>query len=191
MALLDQALYAGTRVGVLPANDEGQGASPQPTILDAEAHMSEVIEERLESEYAQALADVTPADLGALIPHIERFGLGGDLDTIVRTARPGAKVQRRFMPAHAQGAILKAALRTSKAQELVQDVVVGLYSDELGEAIADPTFEQLKATTDLVLGRTSRALVKLALLGVVFRDEVAKPHALAVLRDTLDCDLTK
>ncbi len=153
--------------------------------------MSEVIEERLDAEYTRALAEVTPADLAALVPHIERFGLAGDLDAIVRTARPGAKVQRRFMPAHAQGAILKAALRTAKAQELLQDVVVGLYADELGEALEDPTLEQLTSATQVVLGRTCPALVRLALLGVVFRDEVAAPHAVVVLRGTFGCDVTK
>jgi hypothetical protein len=153
--------------------------------------MSEVTQERLEAEFAQAMGEVTPTDLAALVPQIERFGLGGDLDTIVRTARPGAKVQRRFMPAHVQGSILKAALRTPKAQELVQDVVIGLYAHELAEAIEDPTLEQLADTTTVVLGTTARPLVKLALLGVVARDEVAKPHAITVLRDTFGCDLTK
>lgn len=153
--------------------------------------MTDVKHERLEAEFAQALGEVSAADLAALIPQIERFGLGADLDLIVRTARPGAKVQRRFLPAHAQGEILKAALRTARAQDLVQDVVVGMYADELGDAVTDPSFAQLTSATDVVLGRTSRALVKLTLLGVVYREEVAEAHAVAVLRDTFDCDLTR
>ncbi len=153
--------------------------------------MSEVVLERLEAEFAQALDEITAADLAALVPHIERFGVTGDLDAIIRTARPGAKVQRRFMPLKVQGDIFRAALRTAKAQELVQDVVVGLYADELGDAVTDPTLEQLATTTDVVLRQTSRAVVKLTLLGVVYREELAASHAITVLRDTLNCDLTK
>ncbi|MHB0929007.1 MAG: hypothetical protein ACYC3W_08795 [Candidatus Nanopelagicales bacterium] len=153
--------------------------------------MAEVLQARLEAAFAQALSEVTPSDLEALIAQIEAFGLGGDLDTVVRTARPGAKVQRRFMPPHAQAAILKAALRTAKAQVLVQDVVIGLYAEELGDAIEDPTLEQLQAATSAVLGLASPALVKLALIAVIDRQEVAAPHAAVVLRDTLSCDLTQ
>ena len=153
--------------------------------------MAEVTRERIESEYVRALSDITSADLAALIPHIERFGLAGDLDLVIRTARPGAKVQRRFLPAHVQGDILKAGLRTAKAQELVQDAVVGLYHDELGDDVMDPSPEQLASATAAALGRVSQALVRLTLIGVVAREEVAAPHAIAVLRDALACDLTK
>jgi len=153
--------------------------------------MSEVLHERLESEFVGALSQITPADLAVLVRHIERFGLGSDLDAIIRTARPGATVQRRFLPTHTQGTIFKAALRTEKAVNLVQDAVVGLYADELGEAVEDPTLEQLANATDVVLGLTSAALVKITLIGVVHREEVAAPHALVVLRDKFDCDLTR
>jgi hypothetical protein len=153
--------------------------------------MSEVKQDRLDAEFTQAIGEVTAADLTSLIPFVEAFGLAGDLDTVIRTARPGAKVQRRFMPAHAQGEIFKAALRTFKAQDLVQDVVVGLFAEDLGDAVLEPTFEQLNGATNVVLGRLPRSLVKLTLLGVVYREEVAAPHAVTVLRDTFACDLTK
>lgn len=149
--------------------------------------MSETERERIEGEYLQAASDVTAADLTTLVPHIERFGLGGELDAVVRTARPNAKVQRRFLPAHVQGDILKAAMRTPKALELVQDAVVGLYADEIGDDVMKPSLEQLAATTEVVLGQVSPTLVKLTLLGVVLRDEVAAPQAIAVLRERLDC----
>lgn len=153
--------------------------------------MSEVLHDRLESEFVVALGEITSEDLAALVRHIERFGLGGDLDAIIRTARPGATVQRRFLPAHTQGTIFKAALRTEKAVDLVQDAIVGLYADELGEAVEDPSLEQLRAATDVVLGLVSAALVKLTLIGVVHREEVAAPHAVAVLREKFGVDLTK
>ncbi len=153
--------------------------------------MSEVKQDRLDAEFTQAIGEVTGADLAALIPFVESFGLGGDLDTVIRTARPGAKVQRRFMPAHAQGEIFRAALRTVKAQDLVQDVVVGLFAEDLGDAVLEPTLEQLDSASKVVLGRVSRSLVKLTLLGVVYREEVAAVHAVTVLRDSFACDITK
>lgn len=153
--------------------------------------MSEAKLERIEAEFAKALEAVSATDLAALIPHIERYGLGGDLNTIFTTARPGAKVQRRFMPTHAQGTILKAALRTTKAQGVVQDVVIGMYAEELGDDVENPTLAQLQSATEVVQKLTSPALVKVALLGVVYREEVAEPHAIVVLRDQFDCDLTK
>ena len=153
--------------------------------------MSEVKQDRLDAEFTQAISEVTGTDLAALIPFVEGFGLGGDLDTVIRTARPGAKVQRRFMPAHAQGEIFKAALRTVKAQDLVQDVVVGLFAEDLGDAVLEPTLEQLDSASKVVLGRVSRSLVKLTLLGVVYREEVAAVHAVTVLRDSFACDITK
>ena len=153
--------------------------------------MSEVKQDRLDAEFTQAISEVTSTDLAALIPFVEGFGLGGDLDTVIRTARPGAKVQRRFMPAHAQGEIFKAALRTVKAQDLVQDVVVGLFAEDLGDAVLEPTLEQLDSASKVVLGRVSRSLVKLTLLGVVYREEVAAVHAVTVLRDRFACDITR
>lgn len=153
--------------------------------------MTEALHERIEAEFIAALDEITAADLGALVRHIERFGLGGELDAVIRTARPGATVQRRFLPAHTQGTIFKAALRTEKAVDLLQDCVVGLYADELGDAVEDPTLAQLQEATDVVLGLTSAALVKLTLIGVVHREEVAAPHAIVVLRDAFACDLTK
>lgn len=152
--------------------------------------MTEVSTDRAAAEYAQALADITAADLAVLIAEIEAFGLGGELDAIMRTARPGAKVQRRFLPANVQGDILRSALKTAKAQDLVQDVVVGLYAEELGDDVADPSLEQLATTTEKVLATTPTSLVKLTLLGVVYREEVAAPHAAVVLRERFACDLT-
>lgn len=153
--------------------------------------MSEDLKPRLDAEFAKAWGDVTSADLAAVIPYVERFGIGGELDAIVRTARPNAKVQRRFLPVHVQGDIFKAALRTAKARDLLQDVVVGLYAQELGDDVEDPTLAQLQSATQAVLAVAPASLVKLTLLGVVDRDEVAAPHALVVLRDAFDCDLTK
>lgn len=144
----------------------------------------------IEEEFTKARDAITAADLTDLIPVIESFGLGSDLDVVIRTARPGAKVQRRFMPARVQADILRAALvRNPKAQEVVQDAVIGLYADHLGDDVTDPTLEQLRSTTDTVLGGTSEALVKFALLGVVARHEVAEPHAVVVLRERFGCDL--
>lgn len=153
--------------------------------------MSEALQERITDEYAQALNDTTAADLAALIKYIEHFGVGHELDAIIHTARPGARVQRRFLPVHTQGDIFKAALRTAKAQDLVQDVVVGLYADELGDDVADPSLAQLQSATDVVLGLVARGLVIITLLGVVYRDEVAKPHAIEVLKNSFGIDLTK
>lgn len=152
--------------------------------------MSEVLQERLVAEYHDALAAVSGADLAALVPHAERFGLGPDLDALVRTARPGAKVQRRFLPHHAQGDILRAALRTAKGQDVVQDIVVGLYAEELGDDVADPSLQQLADATAVVRTRIADSLVQLTLLGVVAREEVAAAHAVAVLREAFSCDLT-
>ncbi len=151
--------------------------------------MTENSQERSEAEYARALEAVTAEDLAALIPYIEAFGLAGELEGVMRTARPGLKVQRRFLPAHVQGDILRAALRGPKGQDLVQDVVVGLYAEELGDDVADPSLEQLAAATQAVLAVAPRSLVALTLLGVVYRNEVAAPHAVVVLRDTFALDL--
>ena len=153
--------------------------------------MTDVLQTRLDDEYAKAIDAITAADLAPLIPHIERYGLGGDLDLVVRTARPNAKVQRRFLPAHVQGDILKAALRNAKAQDLVQNVLVGFYAEELGDDVENPSLDQLRDTSATVLARSSRPLVMLTLLGVVDRGEVAAEHAVTVLRESFDCDLTK
>lgn len=153
--------------------------------------MSEMQQARLDAEFTKAIDAITAADLAALVPQIERFGVGGELDAIVRTARPNAKVQRRFLPAAVQGEIFKAALRHGKAQELAQDVVIGLYAQELGDAVNDPTLDQLRTATDTLRTIIAPALLRLTLLGVVAREEVAAPHAVTVLRDSLDCDLTK
>ena len=153
--------------------------------------MSDIQQAKLEAEYAQTLADISVDDLVGLIPQIERFQATSDLDTVIRTARPNAKVQRRFLPIHIQGEIFKVGLRSAKAQNLIQDVVIGLYYDELGDAVADPSLEQLASGTEAVAKIVAAPLVKLTLLGVVARDEVAKPHAITVLRDQFDCDLTK
>ena len=152
--------------------------------------MIDVPQQRVADEYAQILDAITAGDLAALIPEIERYGLGPDLDLVVRTARPNAKVQRRFLPAHVQGDILKAALRTAKAQDLVQNLLIGFYADVLGDAVEDPSLEQLRDSTAIVLARTSRALVMFTLLGVVDRGEVAAPHAVTILRESFGCDLT-
>lgn len=153
--------------------------------------MSEAKQERLEQEFATSLEAITSADLEVLVGHIQRFGIGAELDAVIRIARPGAKVQPRFLPPHVKADILKAALRTPKALDLVQDAVVGLYADELGDDVMDPSLAQLQAGTEAVLGQVSKPLVMLTLIGVVAREEVAAPHAIAVLRDALGCDLTK
>lgn len=153
--------------------------------------MSEVLQDRLEAEIVATLDEITAADLEVLVGHIQRFGIGHELDALIRIARPGAKVQPRFLPAHVRADILKSALRTPKALELVQDVVVGLYADELGDAVNDPSLAELESGTTAVLAMVARPLVKLTLLGVVYRDEVAKAHAISVLREQFACDLTK
>ena len=138
----------------------------------------------LDTAFAEALDAITIDDLVALIPQIERFQATKDLDDVIRTARPNAKVQRKFMPVQVQGEIFKAGLRHPKAQNLVQDIVIGLYYDELGDAVADPTLDQLATATTSVLKIVPKAMVQLTLLGVIYRAEVAKPHAITVLRDT-------
>ena len=151
--------------------------------------MTEITPERIADAYGKALADVTSPDLAALVPHIERFGMGGELDAVVITARPGAKVQRRFLPRHAQGDIFRAALRTAKAQDLVQDTVIGLYADVLGDAVEDPSLEQLREATTAVLEQVAAPLVVITLLGVVYRQDLAAPHAVVVLREQFAVDL--
>lgn len=152
--------------------------------------MTEISPERIADAYTTALAEVTGADLEALIPHIERFGIGHELDAVVITARPGAKVQRRFLPRHAQGDIFRAALRTAKAQDLVQDTVIGLYADVLGDAIEDPSLEQLRDATATVLEQAAAPLVVITLLGVVYREDLAAPHAIVVLHERFGIDLS-
>ena len=151
--------------------------------------MTDVQPAKLEAAYAQALGAITIDDLVALIPQIERFRATADLDAVIKAARPGAKVQRKFLPLQVQGEIFKVGLRSAKGQNLVQDTVIGLYYDELGDAVADPTLEQLASATTQVMSIVSKAIVQLTLLGVVARDEVAKPHAITVLRDQFDCVL--
>ena len=153
--------------------------------------MSETARERIEAEYDRSLEEISAADLTTLIPHILRFGLGRELESVIRTARPSAKVQSRFLPVTLQAEILKSALRNAKAQELVVDAVVGMYADDLGNDVADPTLEQLSSATAKALSVLPRSLVEFTLLGVVARDELAKPHAITVLRDTFACDLTR
>lgn len=153
--------------------------------------MTDITPERIAEAYGQALSDVTAADLAALVPHIEEFGMGGELDVVIVTARPGAKVQRRFLPRHAQGDIFRAALRTAKAQDLVQDTIIGLYAEVLGEAVEDPSLEQLRDSTASVLQQAAAPLVIITLLGVVYRGDVAAPHAIAVLQERFGIDLTK
>lgn len=153
--------------------------------------MANVNAERVETEFAQALDDITAGALAALVPVIEAYGLASELDTIVRTARPSSKVQRRFMPAALQGDIFRSALRTAKAQDLVQDIVVAFYADELGDDVADPSLDQLAKTSKSVASKIDPQLVKATLLGVVFRQEVAAPHAITVLKDQFGLDLTK
>lgn len=136
----------------------------------------------LEAAYADTLASITVEDLVALIPHIERFNATADLDAVIKNARPNAKVQRRFLPLQVQGEIFKVGLRSAKGQNLVQDVVIGLYHDQLGDAVMDPTLEQLVSATKTVLTIVPKAMVQLTLLGVVFRGDVAMPHAIEVLK---------
>ena len=143
----------------------------------------------LETAYADAIEAITVDDLVALIPQIERFRATADLDVVIKTARPNAKVQRRFLPAHVQGEIFKVGLRSAKGQNLVQDIVIGLYYDELGDAVADPTLEQLASASKAVVKIVSPAMVQLTLLGVIYRDDVAAPHAVTVLKDQFGISL--
>lgn len=143
----------------------------------------------LETAYTDTLSAITANDLVALIPQIERFRATKDLDEVIRTARPSAKVQRRFMPLNVQGEIFKVGLRQAKAQSLVQDVVIGLYAEEIGDDVVDPSLAQLQAATKTVLAMVPRPLVQLTLLGVVVREEVATPHAITVLRETFGINL--
>lgn len=90
-----------------------------------------------------------------------------------RIAQLPEAVRRRF--------IADALHRGRDAADQLTAAIFDRYSDELGDAFADPTIDQLRAATQRLTESVPVGLLRVALVTVVVTDQRAAPHAAALL----------